>query len=60
MCVNIVFCHRIKVSRITWNFILELGYQLYAFKQGYHTVLIYKSRPYFEVICLRKYFCPYF
>jgi len=28
--------------------------------QGYHTVLIYKICPYFAVLRLRKYNCPYF
>jgi len=28
--------------------------------QGDHTVLISNICPYFEVVCLRKYYCPYF
>ena len=31
-----------------------------AYIQGCHNVLISKIYPYFEGMCLRKYFCPYF
>ena len=41
-----------------------IGRQLYCacqcYKQGCHNVLISKICPYFEGMCLRKYFCPYF
>ena len=31
-----------------------------AYRQGCHNVLISKICPFFEGLCLRKYFCPYF